>query len=69
MVIIYCIEDINGLKYIGSTKLNIYRRFRQHVYKKIIDKSTCSSSKLDLFNCEIYEIEECPESNRKEREI
>ncbi len=68
MVLIYCIEDINGLKYVGSTKRNMHVRFRQHYNHKKMNTSTCSSKKLDLLNCEIYELEWCEDSNRKERE-
>lgn len=68
MVLIYCIEDINGLKYVGSTKRDMYVRFREHYRKRKIDKCVCSSKLLDLLNCEIYELEWCEESNRKERE-
>lgn len=67
MVLIYCIEDINGLKYVGSTKQNMYKRFRQHYCDKKRGNN-CTSKKLDLLNCEIYELEWCEESNRKERE-
>jgi len=67
MVLIYCIEDINGLKYVGSTKQNMYRRFRQH-YCDMKRGGKCTSNKLDLLNCEIYELELCEESNRTERE-
>jgi len=68
MVLIYCIEDINGLKYVGSTKVNMYRRFRQHYYDSTISTRSYSSSLLDLLNSEIYELEWCEDSNRKERE-
>lgn len=68
MVLIYCIEDINGLKYVGSTKRNMYVRFREHYSQKKMNSLKCSSSKLDLLNCEIYELEWCEDSNRKERE-
>ena len=53
MKIIYCIEDINDLKYVGSTKQTIRQRFGQH--KK--EQSRCSSKKLNLYNCIIYELE------------
>ncbi len=68
MVLIYCIEDINGLKYVGSTKRNMYVRFREHYSQKKMNTSHCTSKKLDLLNCEIYELEWCDDSNRKERE-
>ena len=63
MVTIYCIEDINGLKYVGSTKQKLNQRFRGHKCNK-----TCSSKLLDLENSKIYSLEECKESNRRERE-
>lgn len=63
MVVIYCIEDINDLKYVGSTKQTLNRRLTGHRCSK-----TCSSSKLNLYNSIIYPLEECEESERKERE-
>ena len=67
MVSIYCIEDINNLKYIGSTKQKLKYRLSQHKYDK--KRNNCATSKLlDLDNCKIYELEECDESNRNERE-
>jgi len=67
MISIYCIEDINGLKYVGSTNQTLIRRFVQHKADKKMNRN-CSSKLLDLDNCKIYELEECDESNRKERE-
>ena len=67
MVSIYCIEDINDLKYVGSTIQKLNRRFLSHKYGKENNKG-CSSQKLNLYNCIIYELEKCNESNRKERE-
>lgn len=67
MVSIYCIEDINNLKYIGSTKNKLNSRLTQHKYHKKINHK-CTSKLLDLDNCKIYSVEECDESNRKERE-
>ena len=67
MVSIYCIEDINGLKYVGSTKQKINKRLWGHVADKKRNQP-CSSSKLDLDNCKIYSLETCNESERKERE-
>ena len=63
MVKIYCIEDINDLKYVGSTTQVLYRRLACHRYSK-----KCSSKNLNLYNCIIYILEECSEENRKERE-
>lgn len=61
---IYCIEDINGLKYVGITKQKLHVRLTRHRYSK----KTCrnqSSSKLDLDNCEVILLEE---TNDKKRE-
>jgi hypothetical protein len=67
MVIIYCIEDINDLKYVGSTKQKLEKRLNQH--KDIrTDGKKCSSKKLNLYNCIIYPLEECEEDLRKEKE-
>lgn len=64
MIKIYCIEDINNLKYIGSTKQKyLSSRLSEHKYKK-----DCSCSRLDLNNCRIYILEECDEKNRKLKE-
>jgi len=67
MVSIYCIEDINHLKYVGSTKRKLYERLSNHKTAKKKNKY-CSSSKLDLSNCKIFELERCDEEDRKERE-
>jgi len=67
MVTIYCIEDINDLKYVGSTKLKLNTRLCSHRVG-IRHNNTCSSKKLNLHNCIIYSLEECTEENRKERE-
>jgi len=64
MVTIYCIEDINDLKYVGSTKQTLKTRLTRHRYFK----NECSSKKLDLDNCKIHSLESCNELNRKERE-
>ena len=63
MVTIYCIEDINDLRYVGSTTQKLKRRLTGHRCQK-----TCSSSKLNLHNCIIFPLETCEESNRSERE-
>jgi len=69
MVSIYCIEDINHLKYVGSTKKKLNIRLSEHKSdKKINYKNICSSKNLDLDNCKIYVLEVCNESNRLERE-
>ena len=67
MVTIYCIEDINDLKYVGSTKLKLNKRLIKHRCDKN-KNHYYSSSKLDLDNCKIYSLEICNESNRKKRE-
>jgi len=63
MVLIYCIEDINDLKYVGSTTQKLCKRMATHRQRK-----SCSSSKLNLYNCIYYVLEECSQDVRKERE-
>ena len=63
MVLIYCIEDINDLKYIGSTTQRLGARLAHHRYNR-----QCSSRELNLYNCIIYELENCSQEERKERE-
>ena len=64
---IYCIKDINGLCYIGKTKLSLKERLRMHRYDR--DRGHyCSSQKLNLYNCEIILLEECDKSISSERE-
>jgi hypothetical protein len=67
MVTIYCIEDINDLKYVGSTKQKLNDRLYSHRGDKKTGKN-CSSKLLNLYNCIIYPLEECSEEDRKERE-
>ena len=67
MVSIYCIEDINDLRYVGSTSQKLNTRLSNHKSDKNRNKG-CSSSNLNLGNCIIYELERCDESNKKERE-
>ena len=67
MITIYCIEDINDLKYVGSTKQNIEVRLTRHRYAKLTNKN-CSSKNLNLENCIIYSLETCDETKRLERE-
>ncbi len=67
MTTIYCIEDINDLKYIGSTNRKLNTRLTEHKYSKNNNKK-CSSSKLNLYNSIIYELEKCDKSKSKERE-
>jgi len=53
---IYCIEDVNDLKYIGLTNQTLQKRFTKHVYDK--NKGNYySSSKLDLEQCIVYCID------------
>ena len=67
MVKIYCIEDINDLKYVGSTSQKLYKRFSKHRCDHYI-KQNCSSCLLNLEYAIIYELEDCEEDVRKERE-
>lgn len=60
---IYCIEDINDLKYIGVTKQSLEKRLYYHRYCL-----TCSSKKLNLYNCIIYPLEKCNEEEKFQRE-
>ena len=64
MVKIYCIEDCNNLKYVGSTNKTLSQRLSRHK----CEKKNCSSKKLDLDNCKIYVLEETDEEHRIERE-
>jgi hypothetical protein len=67
MVTIYCIEDCNSLKYVGSTKHTLNIRLSKHKHDKKRNKSM-SSSKLNLDNCKIYSLETCNECDRRETE-
>ena len=64
---IYCIIDINGLKYVGKTYKTLKERLRRHRNDKNINNG-CSSEKLDLDNCEIILLCECDECEAKYRE-
>jgi len=68
MVKIYCIEDINDLKYVGATSQSLTRRFQKHQSNKRNKDGNCSSNKLHLEHSIIYELEECEKSDRHERE-
>jgi len=68
MITIYCIEDINDLKYVGSTKQKLNQRLKGHKHDKKNNRNTCSSEIMDLDNCKIYEIEKCSIEDRYERE-
>ena len=67
MVSIYCIQDCDGLKYVGSTTMKLNIRLSEHKTAKKLNRKI-SSQKLNLDKCEIYLLETCDESNRKERE-
>ena len=68
MYTIYCVEDINDLKYVGSTKQSLSERLYGHISDKRIGRY-CSSKKLDLDNCKIYSLETgVSEKNKKEKE-
>jgi len=67
MVSIYLIEDLNDLKYVGSTTQELNRRFSRHMSAKRTGRY-CSSSKLNLDNCIITQLERCNKEDRKERE-
>ena len=66
-MIIYCIEDINDLRYVGSTNRKLNTRLTEHRYKKR-NRLPTSSGKLNLEYCIIYELETCEDSERLERE-
>ena len=70
MIKIYCIEDINDLKYVGKTKQKLYQRLSEHKSDKYGNKNrmTSSSYKLNLEYCIIYTLEECEEDLSRERE-
>jgi len=64
---IYCIEDWHNLKYVGSTTQTLIQRLSKHkANKKHTGK--CSSSQLDLDNCEIELLEICPIERRSQVE-
>ena len=69
-MIIYCIEDINDLKYVGKTKRTLNKRFSNHICGKYDKKKSgyCSSAKLHLEHSIIYILEECDDKISKERE-
>ena len=64
---IYCIEDNNGLKYVGSTKYSLSHRLYGHKADKRRNKYY-SSSKLDFNNSVIYLLEVCETSDRMKKE-
>tara|TARA_R110000822_G_scaffold101148_7_gene227332 strand:+ start:7373 stop:7732 length:360 start_codon:yes stop_codon:yes gene_type:complete len=65
---IYCIEDINDVKYVGSTTMSLTRRLGRHRVNAVSCKSYCSSEKLNLYNCIIYELETCDKKDKASRE-
>ena len=67
MTTIYCIEDINDIRYVGSTKQRLNDRLSQHRYRKKTD-GQYSSKYLNLYNCIIYQLEKCDDKDTKERE-
>jgi hypothetical protein len=67
---IYLIEDINDLKYVGRTKQKyLCDRLASHRHDKKKYYGQCSSSKLNLWNCNISVLEECSTEDAREREI
>ena len=68
MEIIYVVEDINDLKYVGRTKRTIDERHQEHKYSKYNNCKKCSSHKLHLENSIISQLEICEEDIAKERE-
>ncbi len=64
---IYCIIDINGLKYVGKTKLTLKERLRLHRNDKK-KNAGCSSEELDLDNCKMILLCECEDHEVKYRE-
>ena len=66
-MIIYCIEDINDLKYVGKTIQKLKYRHTNHKGDKYRDHG-CSSANLHLEHSIIYPLEECDEEDGKERE-
>tara|TARA_R110000744_G_C18989278_1_gene520340 strand:- start:139 stop:513 length:375 start_codon:yes stop_codon:yes gene_type:complete len=72
MINIYCIQDINDLKYVGSTEQTLDERLKKHINNKNVNvnkkNAKCSSEKLDLNKCKIISLETCDKLNRKQRE-
>jgi len=57
------------LKYVGQTIKTLKHRLNKHKSDKKANRSKCcSSKKLDLDNCKIYQLETCDVSHRCERE-
>ena len=67
MKIIYCIEDINDLRYVGSTKDTMKKRLSNHKTDKKLGRNV-SSSLLHLEHSIIWELETCEDDKSWERE-
>ncbi len=63
---IYCIIDINGLKYVGKTYRTLKQRFKEHRYDK--KRKHASSSNLDLDNSKIILLCKCNECDAQKYE-
>lgn len=57
MGIIYLIEDINDLRYVGSTIQLLSKRMSSHIYKTKMGINKTSSKKLNLYNCIIIKLD------------
>ena len=64
---IYLLKDINGLCYIGKTKQKLKHRLSLHRHDKKRGRY-CSSSKINLDNCQMIILEECEKDIASERE-
>ena len=64
---IYCIEDINDLRYVGSTNKPLHVRLSKHKTDKRLGRNT-SSKQLHLEHSIIYELETCDDDISWERE-
>tara|TARA_R110000824_G_scaffold44205_1_gene128709 strand:- start:4009 stop:4377 length:369 start_codon:yes stop_codon:yes gene_type:complete len=67
MITIYCIEDINDLRYVGQTRNKLSIRLSKHRSVKYNAKN-CSSKKLHLEHCIIYPLEVCADFISIQRE-
>lgn len=67
MIKIYCITDINNLKYVGKTKSTLNHRLSQHKHNKKT-RGSYTSKLLDLDNCEIKELCTCQKEESRNRE-
>jgi hypothetical protein len=69
-MLIYCIEDINDMKYVGKTSLTLNQRFTRHLSCKYDKnrKGNCKSVNIHLEHSIIYILEECEKHESKERE-